>query len=260
MTNDDVFPWTDEDRFGTARAEALEGTEFEMLPADPVQAEEREGIAANRGVSSSTRFDDIAGEYVALFREAVILPQHLGHADQRWSVLWYAKQISQSRSRYDALSSVTSIPWFLIGILHALECSFAFDRHLFNGDPLSDYTKRYPPGHPKDKGKPPFSFDDSAVAALQFDGFVGQTDWSLARTLHRLEAYNGMSYRAKLRMASPYLWSFSNLYLKGKFKEVPKPGGGYRSIYDPELRSKQCGAAVMLKALIDRGDVTFPTS
>ncbi len=149
---------------------------------------------------------------------------------------------------------------FVIGILHALECSFAFDRHLFNGDPLDDYTKRHPAGYPKDKGKPPFSFDESALAALAYDGFVGKTDWSLARTLNRLEAYNGMSYRAKLSMASPYLWSFSSLYDKGKFKEVPKPGGGYKPVYDPELRSKQCGAGVILKALISRGDVSFPTA
>ena len=60
--------------------------------------------------------------------------------------------------------AATRVPWFVIGILHALECSFSFDKHLFNGDPLSDYTKRYPPGYPKDKGPPPFSFNDSAIS------------------------------------------------------------------------------------------------
>jgi lysozyme family protein len=43
-------------------------------------------------------------------------------------------------------------------------------------------------------------------------------------------------------LPTPYLWSFSNNYEKGKFV-----ADGH---YDPEAVSKQCGAALMLKAIM----------
>ena len=181
----------------------------------------------------------------------MIRPERLGSATQKWSVLWYAATIGLNKARYDPISAATDVPWFVIGIIHGLECSFDFSRHLFNGDPLDDYTKRYPAGYPRDRGAPPFSFAASAISALRYDHLDGHQDWTLARTLHRLEQYNGLSYRTKLKMASPYLWSFTTLYDIGKFKEIPRPGGGYQSVYDPNLRSKQCGAGTMLKALLD---------
>ncbi len=85
--------------------------------------------------------------------------------------------------------------------------------------------------------------------------FSNQKDWSLARTLNRLEKYNGMGYRKRLGMASPYLWSFTTLYSKGKFKEVLQSDGTYRSVYDPNLESKQCGAGAILAQLINNGDI-----
>ena len=44
---------------------------------------------------------------------------------------------------------------------------------------------------------------------------------------------------------TPYLWSFSKLYEKGKYVADGR--------FDPEAVSKQCGAAVMIRALVDRG-------
>jgi lysozyme family protein len=41
---------------------------------------------------------------------------------------------------------------------------------------------------------------------------------------------------------TPYLWSFSSLYEKGKFVAD--------GVFDPAAVSKQCGAAVMLKAVL----------
>ena len=81
---------------------------------------------------------------------------------------------------------------------------------------------------------------------LRLLGFAGQSDWSLPRMLHRLEAYNGFGYRRAGR-ASPYLWSFSSLYNRGKFVADGK--------FDPNARSKQCGGAVMLKLLDLTGEL-----
>ena len=59
--------------------------------------------------------------------------------------------------------------------------------------------------------------------------------------LYRFEANNGMGYR-KRSVATPYLWSFTNHYDKGKFVADGK--------YDAEAISKQVGAAVLLKELL----------
>jgi lysozyme family protein len=69
--------------------------------------------------------------------------------------------------------------------------------------------------------------------------------WSLARVLHEFERYNGMGYR-RMGKATPYLWSFSNLYEKGRYVREHE--------YDPEAVSKQCGAALMIKTLVDQGE------
>jgi lysozyme family protein len=256
----DELPLTDEKRFGSAKLEAIDEDSIEL----ELERRQTEGAEAatggNRIVDSSTKFDDIKAEYVALFHEAEILPERRGTATEKFSVLWYADQIKQNKARYEQITAPTQVPWFVIGIMHALECAFSFKLHLYNGDPLTDFTKRFPPGFPKDCGEPPFEFNQSAVSALKHEGFIGLMDWSLARTLYRFEQYNGFGYRKRLSMASPYLWSFTRLYNKGKFKEVPKPSGGFRSVYDPNLRSKQCGAGTMLKALIENGDVAFPPS
>jgi lysozyme family protein len=62
--------------------------------------------------------------------------------------------------------------------------------------------------------------------------------------LYLLEKYNGFGYR-KMGKPTPYLWSFCNLYEKGKYVADGR--------FDPKIISKQCGAAIMVKALIDRG-------
>jgi len=64
-------------------------------------------------------------------------------------------------------------------------------------------------------------------------------NWSTGRMLHLLESFNGFGYRP-FKVPTPYLWSFSNLYEKGKYVRDGE--------YDPNAVSQQCGAAVILKA------------
>ena len=61
--------------------------------------------------------------------------------------------------------------------------------------------------------------------------------------LFQFERYNGFGYRPH-GINSPYLWSFSNHYLKGKFV---KDG-----IFNENAGSKQCGAAVLLRRMSER--------
>ena len=97
-------------------------------------------------------------------------------------------------------------------------------------------------------GSPPFSWEASATDALTYKKFNVWTDWSVAGILYKLELYNGWGYRKK-GVATPYLWSFSNHYTKGKYVED--------GVFDPEAVSKQAGAAVILKRMLEQGVIAL---
>ncbi|MCY1646599.1 hypothetical protein OVA11_05770 [Caulobacter sp. SL161] len=183
----------------------------------------------------------LADEYRRLFQTCQTRPEWAGQ------VAWHRKKLLAFKSRYEPLAQQTQIPWFVIGAIHALEGSFDFTTHLHNGDPLSARTVRVPAGRPA-TGSPPFTWEQSALDALTRQQLTGLVDWSLPATLYRLERYNGFGSRRQ-GINTPYLWSFSTHYLKGKFVRD--------HVYDPEAISKQCGAALMIKALADSGDITI---
>ncbi len=182
----------------------------------------------------------IRDDYLRLFKNCKTRPEFAG------VVNWYIQTISTYAPRYKEVSSVTSIPWYFIAIVHALEASFNFRAHLHNGDPLSQRTVHVPANKP-DRWLPPSDWKSSAIDALTEQGFTGKSDWGLERMLYRWEAFNGFGYRAK-GVNSPYLWSFSTNYTSGKYKADGR--------YDANVISKQCGAAVMLKGLVNAGLVT----
>lgn len=155
---------------------------------------------------------------------------------------FYVEPLLNGRKKYEWVGARLGIPWWFVGILHGLECTFSFETHLHNGDPLSGRTLNEPRGRPA-AGEPPFSWMESAMDALIYAGLDGVTDWSLPNALDLFERYNGLGYR-RMGLPSPYLWSFSNHYEKGKYKSDKQ--------YDPNLVSKQCGAAVLLKRLLER--------
>ncbi len=130
-----------------------------------------------------------------------------------------------------------------------------FDGHLHNGDPLTARTVQVPKGRPI-AGTPPFTFLASAIDALKYKKFDTLTSWDLPQLLYRFEKYNGFGYRDHHQIHSPYLWSGSNHYTKGKYVADGR--------YSPTAVSKQIGAAVILRRLVERGliqiqDDTFTT-
>jgi lysozyme family protein len=181
-------------------------------------------------------FDPLRAEYEAYYAACTVRPEHAGN------VAYYVKRLNQGRPIYAQVGSdLNGIPWMFIGLIHGMECGFNFAGHLHNGDPLQARTVRVPAGRPP-AGSPPFTWRQSAVDALTMKKFHEIGDWSIAHMLYLLEKYNGFGYRMR-RMATPYLWSFSNLYEKGKFVQDGQ--------FDPEAVSKQCGAALMLKAVAE---------
>lgn len=144
----------------------------------------------------------------------------------------------------------SQIPWYFIACAHYLECSFSFKKHLHNGDPLTNYTVRVPANRPKVGHPPPFTFEESAVDALKLMKFDQITNWNLPTVLRKLEAYNGFGYFKYHSINSPYLWSYSNQYTKGKYVADGK--------FDAEAVSKQMGAAVILKRMEERTLISIP--
>ncbi len=210
----------------------------ERVVPDALKPDKAEELRVNR----TFQFAALKKEYAAFFESLEIRPEHGSTLD------WYRKMIQESRARYEAVGNEVQVPWYFIGAIHGLEASFNFRAHLHNGDaPLSQRTRQVPVGRPLIWG-PPSGWEASAKDALKLMGFAGQSDWSLERTLHRLEAYNGFGYR-KRAIATPYLWSFSNHYERGKFVADGR--------WSPTARSQQCGAAVLMKTLANAGDVKF---
>jgi lysozyme family protein len=193
-------------------------------------------------LSKAKDFTSLKPEYARLFSSATVRPEHKDSTD------WHLAMMQKSKARYQAVSDDTHVPWYFIAVCHALEASFNFRAHLHNGDfPLSARTRQVPAGHPT-KWLPPSDWESSARDALRLLGFTGQSDWSLERTLYRIEAYNGFGYRP-YGVASPYLWSFSHHYSRGKYVADGK--------WSATAKSQQCGAAVMLKVLSDAGEIEW---
>jgi lysozyme family protein len=194
------------------------------------------------GISRSLKFADLEAEYAAYFATMTLREQH------RESAEWHRTMMLQSRSRYETVARRTGVPWHFIAAVHGLEASFNFRAHFHNGDfPLSQRTRQVPAGRPR-VWLPPSSWEDSAVDALRLMGYVGEDDWSLPRMLYRIEGFNGFGYRRMAR-TTPYLWSYSNHYDRGKYV-----ADGH---FDPRAKSQQCGAAVMFRVLAEDGTVSF---
>lgn len=207
------------------------------LPSD------REGDNSLAIVPSRPSYETLKGEYEKLFANCQI------RENRRSDVGWYVSKLADERYQklWVQAAQETCAPWYFVAICHAMEASFDFRAHLHNGDPLSEKTVQVP-AHRPPKWNPPSDWVSSAVDALSFDGFANQQDWTLAHTLFRWESYNGFGSRRN-GIHTPYLWSFSNNYAKGKYVSD--------GVWDPNAVSKQCGGAVMLKALVEKGLVRF---
>jgi lysozyme family protein len=217
--------------------EAPEGQE-PPVPASPTPTAPDD--EPDRPLSKSRDYANLKAEYGRLFRKLTVRPQYADNAN------WHLDMMRKSRDRYERVTAATGVPWHFIAATHALEASFNFRAHLHNGDfPLTARTRQVPAGRPT-QWLPPSDWESSAKDALRLLGFTGQKDWSLERTLYRLEAYNGLGYRS-LGVPTPYLWSFSNHYERGKFVADGK--------FSSTARSQQCGAAVMLKLLEQAGEI-----
>jgi len=177
-------------------------------------------------------------QYQQLWDTAVIREKN---KDEINSLLF---KIKKNGTRYLSVSNATHVPWYVIAVIHNMEASLNFTRHLHNGDKLTARTTHVPAGRPL-AGNPPFTWEESAVDALTMQGMTKITDWSVPNILLTLEKYNGGGY-AKRGINTPYLWAATNHY--GDAPNIGKyVADGH---FDPKAISIQIGAAALLKGLI----------
>jgi len=188
----------------------------------------------------------LAKEYSDLFNRCKIAPDKMAEVKE------VVQRILQYQNRYASIAAQSTVPWYVIAVIHNMECGLDFTKHLHNGDSLKRRTVNVPAGRPK-IGQPPFTFEVSALDALEYDKLTEWDDWSIGGICYKLEGFNGWGYRAR-DINSPYLWSYSNLYTSGKYVADNKWSG--------TAVSSQCGAAVILRRMSDHGaiDLVSPPS
>ncbi|RTR00467.1 hypothetical protein [Halomonas nitroreducens] len=183
-------------------------------------------------------------EYERLFETCDIRPERARGVEQA------AERLIEHRDRYREVGERQGVPWVFVGLVHQMETSGDFGRHLHNGDPLTDRTVHVPVGRPR-RGSPPFRWEDSAVDALAMKRLNRHSDWSLAGQLYQFEKYNGWGYRRfHPEVLSPYLWSFSTHYDRGKYVSDGR--------WSDTAVARQPGAAVILRRLAELGEAAFP--
>jgi lysozyme family protein len=190
------------------------------------------GQASRLPPASPAGYDDV-------FWNAAVRPEWVPQLDRL-----LAKMID-GKSRLEHLAQAVHTPWYFIGVLWLFETGGDFSRHLHNGDPLIQRTTHIPTGRPQD-WPPPAGVDAweySAIDALNLAKLTNLEGLQIGELLARLERYNGMGYQ-KLGRFSPYLWAGTDLYEKGKYVADGQ--------FDPDVSSKQPGAAALLRRLQDR--------
>jgi len=180
-------------------------------------------------------FESLKNEYERNWASLEIRPSRLGDANA------VARKAINGKATYQQIERLTGVPWYFAALCHYRESNFDFDTYLGNGESLHRMTAIVP------KGRGPFAtFVDGAVDAFRVENFIGAQDWSIARILFRLEAFNGFGYHAK-GCHSPYLYGGSTLYgppeaRAGKFVRD--------HVFDPNHVDTQLGTAVILHAMM----------
>ncbi len=164
-----------------------------------------------------------------------------------------AKKIVANAEYYKAVQAQTGVPWYFVGVLHMRECDNNLKGCLANGE-LIVGTNRKTRLVPKGRG-PYATFIDSAIDALDLQGFAKVTDWSPPVCCYEGERFNGMGYRNKGK-PSPYVLGATQFYQRGKYI---RDGVYSDSVVDPQLGIMPVMKRAMELAAIDVPEVPKPS-
>jgi lysozyme family protein len=184
---------------------------------------------------------DLIVKYTKLWNVMKINQDRIAEADAACNL------IISGRDRYQGLSTLTHVPWAIIGIIGYREYGFKYnpphaptlrwDRSLAQGDAFN-----VPSVHePKNRG--PFNTWEEAG----YDALVNCApyaakwkDWTPPGSLVILMKYNGEGYDER-GVVDPYIFAGTDQYIKGKYDADEH--------YDPFLVDKELGCAVLLSRM-----------
>ena len=153
-----------------------------------------------------------------------------------------ADAILMNEERYMTVEADSGVPWFWIGAIHSRESSCDFSTHLHNGDPLSARTTHVPAGRPTE-GDPPFTWEESAMDALEYQDLIAVYPWDCAQMHLQAELYNGTGYISH-ETNSPYLWAGTTHQEPGKYVAD--------GVWDPNAWDAQMGVSAIWRKLCER--------
>lgn len=157
----------------------------------------------------------------------------------------------QTRYQGITLMRKNGVPAAIIYCLHQRESSGSFLCHPHEGSPLTQRTRFVPKGRLPDR-PPPYTFEASAEDAYYVCDRLDQVQWTKrAAALQGVESFNGLGYQKfHPDVPSPYLWSGTTVYGRGKYTGDGK--------FDRTARDKQLGVVAILKKLEERGLFKWP--
>ena len=191
------------------------------------------------------KFEKLKGEYTQLWASMMT------RTSFKPAVEASASKIIANKERYQSVSEMTKVPWYVIGLIHQMEGGCSFGSHLHNGDSLARRTVHVPANRPP-TGNGPFKWEASACDALLMKRLETITEWSIARICFELERFNGWGYRKFHKTTlTPYLWSGTTHYARGKYVADGK--------WDSTHVSKQTGAMALLKRMMELDETIRPS-
>lgn len=222
----------------------LEQVALKHLGFDPGVLDGIRGKNTNNAKSAWLKSLEV-GLQVGRWTSARLKPEKLS------AIRSIVNRIKLHRSKYESVSAKTGVPWFVIAGLHNMESSGDFTKHLHEGSPLSGRTKFVPKGRPL-KGNPPFTWEQSAIDALDYD-LMDKINWSsLEASLQAIEAYNGLGYQKyHPETPSPYLWAGTSVEKPGKYVADGK--------WSPTAISNQIGVAAIFKEMESQSLIKLPS-
>jgi lysozyme family protein len=155
-----------------------------------------------------------------------------------------AKRIISRKQDYILVEEKTDVPWYLIACIHYMEASLNFSSQIFNGEQWTKKTTLIP------KGRGPWDswYEAACEAMIELKAKTGFTTWDIPEICYMFESHNGWGYRKyHPNVKSPYLWSFSNHYSKGKYVADGK--------WSDDAVSRQLGAMTIIKKLSETDDI-----
>lgn len=179
-------------------------------------------------------FAHLEADYARLFATMEIRPEWAAEIDRA------ARRVLKLKTRFLTVERLSGVPWVMVALLALREADLDLTAHLHNGDPLTSWTTHKPANRPG-TGKPPFTWEASAVDALAYDGLTALRGWSIELIGWASETYNGFGPRDH-GIASGYLWSGTLHYRKGKYVRD--------GVWDPDFVDRQPGVMPVLARLM----------